>query len=501
VGTTIEVRDLFFNTPVRHKFLRSAQTESGHSVEALTRLALAHPQTHFTLAHNGRPMHDLPPVADIRARVTALFGDELADGLIEIRSHADGVTLSGYVGNPMHYRSHSRMQYLFLNGRAIRDRALQHALGEAYRGLLLTGRQPICFLRLDMPAEMVDVNVHPTKQEVRFQDAGRLYSQLLGTLRTKFLTTDLTARGAAASARQFAAGGEADVATEGRSQLVDWAKQQLREEGTSDAAFPRPKIEAGETKAASGPLRADRPPGEPLQLHRFDVPAFRPFDASASRAVHDLASRGGLEPAEGDQDRKLPGPAFGAARGALQVHNRYLVVETDSGIEVIDQHALHERILYEQLRGRVLGGALESQKLLVPEPVDLSAAEAAAVLEQSVLLARLGVEVQPFGGDTVLVASYPAMLANMSPSEVLRELVEKLLVGGRAPEARDLLDELLHMIACKAAVKFGDRLSAAEIDALLAERHLAEDSHHCPHGRPTSLVFTREDLDRQFQRI
>jgi len=176
VGTTIEVRNLFFNTPVRHKFLRTAQTETGHSIEALTRLALAHPQIHFTLAHNGRPVHDLPPVGDVRGRIAAVFGDELAGDLIEIHSTADGVSLSGYVANPMHNRSHGRMQYLFLNGRAIRDRSLQHALGEAYRGLLLTGRQPICFLRLDMPAEMVDVNVHPTKQEVRFQDAGRLYS-------------------------------------------------------------------------------------------------------------------------------------------------------------------------------------------------------------------------------------------------------------------------------------------------------------------------------------
>jgi DNA mismatch repair protein MutL len=185
----------------------------------------------------------------------------------------------------------------------------------------------------------------------------------------------------------------------------------------------------------------------------------------------------------------------------LQVHNRYLVVESDVGLEVIDQHALHERILYEQLRDKVLAGALESQRLLVPEPVELTASEAAAVLEHRELLQQLGIEVEPFGGETVLVSSYPAMLANWRPAEVLRELVEQLLSGGKRPEKRDLLDELLHMYACKAAVKFGDRLTPEEIEALLAERHLAQDSHHCPHGRPTALVFTREDLDRQFKRI
>jgi DNA mismatch repair protein MutL len=185
----------------------------------------------------------------------------------------------------------------------------------------------------------------------------------------------------------------------------------------------------------------------------------------------------------------------------LQIHNRYLVTETADGLEVIDQHALHERILYEALRERVLSGGVECQRLLVPEPVDMSASETAAALENRELLAQLGVEIEPFGGETVLIAAYPAMLANFSPAEVLRGVVDQILAGGKRPEARDLLDELLHMIACKAAVKYGDRLSPAEIDALLEHRGLAQDHHHCPHGRPTALVFTREQLDRQFQRI
>src|SRR3954454_13788157 len=227
VGTTIEVRNLFFNTPVRHKFLRSVQTEMGHSIEAMTRLALAHPRIHFTLSHNGKTVHDLPPVESIRGRIAAFFGDELANNLIEIKSEHDGVVLSGYVANPMHSRATGRMQYLFLNGRAIRDRALQHALGEAYRGLLLTGRQPICFLRLTMPADLVDVNVHPTKQEVRFQDSGRLYSLLLGTLRTKFLTSDLQARGATPTAFGVSYQDADEAAgSAGASELVNWAKEQ-----------------------------------------------------------------------------------------------------------------------------------------------------------------------------------------------------------------------------------------------------------------------------------
>jgi DNA mismatch repair protein MutL len=167
---------------------------------------------------------------------------------------------------------------------------------------------------------------------------------------------------------------------------------------------------------------------------------------------------------------------------------------------IIDQHALHERILYEQIREKVLAGALESQRLLVPEPVDLGPAEAAAVLAAAETLARLGVQVEPFGGGTVLITSYPAMLANFRPVEVLRELVDKLLNEAKEPDRHDMLDELLHMISCKAAIKAGDRLSAEEIAALVEERGRYADSHHCPHGRPTSLVFTREELDRQFMR-
>jgi DNA mismatch repair protein MutL len=506
VGTTIEVRRLFFNTPVRHKFLRSAQTEMSHAIEAVTRVALAHPHVHFTLSHNGRLMHDLPPVGDVRQRIAAFFGDDLAGDLIAVQSENDGITLRGYVANPMHSRATGRQQYLFLNGRAIRDRALQHALGEAYRGLLLTGRQPICFLRLDMPPELVDVNVHPTKQEVRFQDSGRLYSQLLGTLRTKFLTTDLRARGSAPIGTGSGLNDDEPMAPSSTSsELVRWAKEALGKQQAGQTESKRTIEPTGDWPTSS------QMSSEPLRLHRLDVPEFKPFDVGRTSAVPPRAEPDAVALSQapvpiGETGQQPPASpavfrATSTSSNALQVHNRYLVVETDAGIEVIDQHALHERILYEQIRDKVLGGALESQKLLVPEPVDLAATEATAVLEHSELLSQLGVEVQPFGGETVLVASYPAMLANLSPTEVLRELVEKLLSGGSRPEPRDLLDDLLHMIACKAAVKFGDRLTPEEIDALLAQRHLVRDQHHCPHGRPTALVFTREDLDRQFKRI
>jgi len=491
-GTSIEVRNLFFNTPVRRKFLRSTQTEAGHATEALVRLALGHPRVHFSLRHNERLVHDLPPTDDVAERIRRVFGDSLASRLIWVESAEEAVSLVGYVANPSENRGHARMQYLFLNGRFIRDRSLGHALGEAYRGLLPVGRHAISFLTIQMPPEAVDVNVHPTKLEVRFQDGGRLYSQLLGTLRTKFLTTDLTARLEPTGDDELAAAHDAEHTAHLRQQLVGWAKGQVEGWGKT---------------------------GEPESANTSSVPPFKPWDDSHRRALDPLVlsklddAQRPWDAVAADADAPLYSPTAGAANNAapttsggsvpspaLQIHNRYLVAESSDGVMVIDQHALHERILYEQLRAKVLSGALESQRLLVPEPVDLSAAEAAAVIEQRQLLAELGVEIEPFGGDTVLVLSHPAMLTKMNSAELLRDLVDRLTADGRPPNRRDLLDELLHMMSCKAAVKAGDRLTPDEIAALIEQRHLVQDAHHCPHGRPTALVFTREELDKQFKR-
>jgi len=467
VGTTLEVATLFFNTPVRRKFLKSAPTEMGHIAEAFTRLALAHPHLHFTLRHNDRLVHELPAGEEWLERIRRLFGSELADALLWVESSEGDVELAGYVAEPSQSRANARMQYLFLNGRFIRDRSLQHALMEAYRGLLLTGRQPITFLSLKMPPDVVDVNVHPTKLEVRFQDGGRIYSQLLGALRTKFLTSDLTAR------LQPVGAGAASAAS-------PWERAELGGNGAGGDAFRGGNGHAAAELFAPWSIRES---SAPLEITLLDRPALE-------AGLHGSAPHAAVVDTERDAAGSVP---------ALQIHNRYLITENGDGLVVIDQHALHERILYEQLKRRILAGPLESQRLLVPEPVDLSAAEAALALEHAETLEQLGLQVEPFGGDTVLVLSQPVLLARHKVRDLLREVLERIQAGGRA-ERRDLLDELLHMMSCKAAVKAGDRLAAAEIQALLRQRHLVEDAHHCPHGRPTALFFTREELDRQFKR-
>ena len=483
VGTMVEVHNLFFNTPVRRKFLRTTATEFGHVSEAFTRIALASPQIHFTLRHNDKPVFELAAGDSWLERIALFFGRELAENLIWVESMEDGVTLSGYAAHPGQSRSHNRMQYFFLNGRHIHDRALQHALGEAYRGLMMVGRQPIAFLTMQMSPELVDVNVHPTKLEVRFQDSGRLYSQLLATLRGKFLTSDLSTHVHTAD-DDPAAGHDSAQTTQLRQQLVDWAKGKVA------------SWDQGAEENSQGLKAPGEPSRSPLELRSL---------GSASQA-HPLQRAGFSEDdrsepfaTEASPSSVVPPPHRHPS--ALQIHNRYLVTETDEGVTIIDQHALHERILYAQLRARVAAGAIETQNLLVPEPVDLSPSESAAALEHRDLLAALGVKLEPFGGNTLLVAGYPAMLANMNPIEVLRALLEQILSGVKQPDRRDLLDELLHTIACKAAIKAGDRLAPEEIAALLEQRHLVEDAHHCPHGRPTALVFTREELDKQFKRV
>ncbi len=477
-GTTMEVANLFFNTPVRRKFLRTTQTEMGHISEAFARIALARPDIGMKLTHNERDLHELPATQNWPDRIHNFFGADIGSALIPVASQDGPVSISGFVVDPVHSRGNNRWQYLFLNGRHIRDRALQHALGEAYRGLLMTGRFPIAFLKLDMPPELVDVNVHPAKQEVRFLDGSRLYSLLLGAIRNKFLSTDLTAR-----ARLGPAAGQPVASLPGSPADSGLSTASSINQGTMTLPLERPVHDW--TRGATD---------------------FRPFPAGSETGSPGTPATDSTAPATGpgqslESEAHQPAAGSTPAARALQIHNRYLITESDEGVVVIDQHALHERIIYEQLREKVLDGQLESQRLLVPEPVPLAPAEAARILSAREILNQIGVEVEEFGRDTVLVSAYPAMLANHNPAEMLRSVVEILIDETRQIDARDMIDELLHMISCKAAVKAGDQLSDAEITALLEHRQLCQDAHHCPHGRPTALVFSREELDRRFKRI
>ena len=509
VGTVIEVRNLFFNTPVRHRFLKTASTEKGHIVEAFTRLALANPGIHFVLSNNGKTLHDLPATESWSDRIGEFFGGEIAAGLIPIQSDDAQIQIHGYVCDPSVNRGNARMQYLFLNGRHIRDRSLQHALGEAYRGLLMVGRHPVCFLQLRMPPELIDVNVHPTKLEVRFTDGGRVYSRLLQTLRHHFLSTDMTHRigppkpedripADSRDASSATAAMQSNQESLHRQSVIQWARSGV-DPGLDPDLDPLAARESGGADAGDNSANRTISPS-------IGTPAFKPFPGGgrpSSESFQDAREHRDEGPAPGDGESESDAAQPSVCYLGFQVHNRYLVTQDENGMVVIDQHALHERVLYERIKTKVLdsGQQLESQGLLVPEPVSLTPAERTAVLEHRDALAQIGMEIEDFGGDTVVIRSYPAMLKNRQPADMLRTLLESVLGGGKEPAAIELLDHLLSTIACKAAVKAGDPLKPAEIEALLEQKDLFNDTHHCPHGRPTSLFFSRDELDRMFGRM
>ena len=484
-GTRIEVKHLFFNTPVRRKFLRTTTTEMGHVSEAFTRLALAHarpspspptplprgergeiPPPHLTLRHNNKPVYDLPPSMTLLDRVGAFFGLEVGGALYAVEGRKGDARLSGYVADPSCERGTGKMQYLFVNGRWVRDRTLAHAVQEAYRGLLMTGRYAVVFLFLDLPPDQVDVNVHPTKAEVRFRDSQALYHLVFGTIRERLNAENLTARLQLPSTiRPTAPGGE------------PWSLSPPPPPQPSlpfPGRAPTPPSPAPAPQESSSPADVVAAPASPNQAPTESVPHYPEFP----------------------QTLPSPGP-----NKVIQLYDAYLVMETEQGMLVIDQHALHERILFDQLKRRLQAGRLETQRLLIPETVELTAEQAARTLEHKEALAELGLGVEDFGGGTVLLTSVPTLLSRRSPQAVLRAVVDDLTSKDRPPTREILLNDLLSLMACHAAVRAGDRLTPEQIAALVEQRALADDAHHCPHGRPTALLFSRHDLDRQFRRI
>ncbi len=472
-GTRIEVRHLFFNTPVRRKFLKAASTEMGHVSEVFTRLALSHPELHLCLRHNGKTVYDVTGGQGVlsgerlREHIGLFFGRDVREKLYEVEASRGNTVLRGFIADPSCERGHARMQYLFVNGRFIRDRSLGHAVQEAYRGLLMTGRYAVAFLFLEMPPDEVDVNVHPTKVEVRFQNGQMLHHLVFSTLRERLNRENLTARLQPPS--PFDPAPWALTAPPPPAPALPFTRPEPRQQEVVTIDVPRPAADVIQREPAPSP------PG-PGSATSTPVPSpAPPWPRAADLPEH--SSR------------------------ILQVYDAYLIVETPEGMLVVDQHALHERILFEQLKGRLRDGPLEAQRLLIPEPVELTAEQAARLLENRPQLEELGLGVEDFGGGTVLLTSYPALLGRRPPEEILRAVVDHLMGQDRLPTREVLLNDLLSLMACHAAVRAGDRLTPEQMAALIEQRHLAHDTHHCPHGRPTALLFSRQELDRQFRRI
>ncbi len=455
-GTSLEVRSLFFNVPARRKFLKTDPTEQARISEIVQTIAMANPGCAFTLRLGDRTTLDLPAVDDPRSRVVALLGRELSDELLEVDFEAAGATIWGLAGTPQIAGPTARRQRVFLNGRPIRDKAIQHALREAYRGLVVPGRHPTVVLFIELDPRLVDVNVSPTKSEVRFRDGGAIHQAvrhaLKGTLRKHDLVPTL----------------DLDRSSGGPS-------------SSPSGAAPSYGGGGGGGSSSRGPQREF---GSGLPSPGFEYAAMK------SELEQPVAPAQTLMPAI-RKDLRI-----------LQVHAKYLLVEDAEGVLVIDQHALHERVMFEQLKARIGEGALERQQLLVPDVVEVDEVAIESLETLSEMVAKIGFDARPIGPRAISLSAVPSFLLsrNVEPGDFL---VEALAFGsekGRVDDAEALLSEVLDMMACKAAVKAGDRLTQHELEALLAQRESIERATNCPHGRPTSLRIPITELDRRFGR-
>ncbi|MCB4771411.1 DNA mismatch repair endonuclease MutL [Ancylobacter sp. Lp-2] len=492
-GTRVEVRDLFFATPARLKFLKSERAETAAAVDAVRRLALARPEVAFTLVTDDRAPVTWPArsadAAGRRARIADVLGHEVAQNALDIEGRREGARLTGLAGLPTYSKANSLSQYLFVNGRPVRDKVLIGAIRAAYSDLLPSDRHPVTVLFLDLDPEGVDVNVHPAKTEVRFRDAGNIRALMVRTL-TDALTAGVP-RTASTAADKLAELARANMgasvlpaaplrippAAAGWRQSsppTDWRQSWARPEGWEPTAgFAEPPDEPG-----AGPTAPDL--GLRLDLGLDLAPA---ADARAHEA-----------PAQADaMDRPL-----GAARA--QLHETYIVAQTQNGVVIVDQHAAHERIVYEKLKAAMERDGLARQMLLVPLVVDLDPSEAARLAERAEALERFGLVVEAFGPGALLVREVPALIGEADVPALIRELAEH---AAEWDDEMPLERRLLHVaatMACHGSVRAGRRLRPEEMNALLREMERTPNAGQCNHGRPTFVTLSLPDIEKLFAR-
>ena len=551
VGTAVTVRNLFFNTPARRKFLRTPATEQGRCLDIFTDLAMAHPAIGFIARCDGRVVIECPPAQSPRQRAVLLLGHELDPELLEASADAvdtGGVlVLWGLVGKPALARQASTSMHLFVNGRVVRDRTLQHAVREAYRGLIEPGRWPTAVMMLDLDPSRVDVNVHPTKAEVRFRDQSAVHHAVFRAVKRALERADLTAGLGGPGGSGF---GPADPLARlagfgGRGILP--AAQSMPPAGFSTAQPAVPgAFGAGEMRPATPRVVTSSTfteyfkrfaPASAQNRLNYDAIAAAVNAEDSLRAQSRRVEPGGSDgpaataaaerPQAGDQEQPCGhvSPAQHSVEHngpddqllnaspvppALQIHNSFLLTQDEQGVVIVDQHALHERVMFEKLLNRVQHGHLESQRLLVPIIFRATRRQMETLESLSAprgLLERIGIVLEPAGPDSLACHSFTTLLfeRGVDAGDFCLELLDKAGVETAAGTAagsnmEEALRDVLDMMACKAAIKAGNHLSELELAELLALRDTVERSSNCPHGRPTSIRLSIRDLERLFGR-
>jgi len=466
-GTRVEVRDLFYAVPARLKFLKAPRTEQEHIEDVLQRLAMAHPAVAFTLSTGDAARPALRFAAgqgellEARlARLSAVLGRDFGDNAVPVQAAREGLTLSGFIGLPTYNRPTSREQYLFVNGRPVRDKLLFGAVRGAYGDLMPRDRHPALALFLELPGSEVDVNVHPAKTEVRFRDGALVRGLMVSAL------------------RQALAGAGPRGAT-------------TTTEAALEALAPRPAAAPSAYGGGSaGRFYSSPPPRVSPRLSETGFAWQAPL-TPAGRPMAPVPVGAPPEPA-----------AYPLGVARAQFHNTYIISETADGIVVVDQHAAHERLVYEKLKAALLDGGARppSQGLLMPEVVELGEAAARRLLGHAAELDRLGLGLESFGVGAVLVREVPALLGQADAGALVRDLADQLAELGEAPALRDRLDAVCARIACHGSVRAGRALGAEEMNALLRQMEAVPNSGQCSHGRPTFIELKRADIERLFER-
>ncbi|MDP9938419.1 DNA mismatch repair endonuclease MutL [Ectopseudomonas alcaliphila] len=479
VGTSVEVRDLFFNTPARRKFLRAEKTEFDHLQEVIKRLALARFDVAFHLRHNGKTVLSLHEAGDeiSRARrVASVCGPAFLEQALPIEIERGGLRLWGWVGLPTFSRSQADLQYFYVNGRMVRDKLVAHAVRQAYRDVLFNGRHPTFVLFLEIDPSTVDVNVHPTKHEVRFRDSRMVHDFLYGTLHRAL----------------------ADVRPEDQVAAPAAISPMARPSGLAVGEFgPQ-----GEMGLAASIL--ETPPSTVQPAWRgsgagYQQPAGNP-GVSAGEA--QAAYREYFSPLPTAQVQPMPQegdiPPLGYA--VAQLKGVYILAENAQGLVVVDMHAAHERITYERLKHAMASEGLRGQPLLVPESIALSQREADCAEEHGEWFQRLGFELQRLGEETVAIRQIPALLKQAEATQLVRDVLADLLEYGTSDRIQAHLNELLATMACHGSVRANRRLTIPEMNALLRDMEQTERSGQCNHGRPTWTQLSMDQLDKLFMR-
>ena len=485
VGTSVEVRDLFFNTPARRKFLKTEKTEFDHLQEVIRRLALARFDVAFHLRHNGKSILSLHDAADETSRarrVGAICGPGFLEQALPIEVERNGLRLWGWVGLPTFSRSQADLQYFFVNGRAVRDKLVAHAVRQAYRDVLFNGRHPTFVLFLELDPTGVDVNVHPTKHEVRFRDGRMVHDFLYGTLHRALADVrpeDQLAAPAAVGemvrpsgqqAGEFGPQGEMRLATP----VLEQPPSVPREPGSGSGAGYQYQYTPRPAQAL--------PVAEAQNAYRE---FFAPLDPSANAPVALPESQGDI-------------PPLGYA--LAQLKGIYILAENAVGLVLVDMHAAHERIMYERLKVAMASEGLSGQPLLVPESLAMSQREADCAEEHALWFQRLGFELQRLGPETLAIRQIPALLKQAEANRLVQDVLADLMEYGTSDRIQAHLNELLGTMACHGAVRANRRLAIAEMNGLLRDMENTERSGQCNHGRPTWTQMGLDDLDKLFLR-